>query len=270
MGFELTGFSAEQEKALRELEAEILSVLDDAAARLQAGDVNSDRFFGQSDNLWITQVKTKLRRCAALFRAHDFFIEFEETSKMSPSGFAAADRPKSGWHDRTRNSIGSLSSGKKSFYLKLDFAYVMAPVYRTAANSDSKFQTLVHELTHQMLDTHDFAYGLAKCETLAMKNRKQAQQNADNWGYFVEAFRCVGPAHPGTPYGGPAVPPKKAAPKGPPTPPPKFRPLPPLPIKVSSKPAPPPKVSSKPVPPPKVSSKPAPPKVSSKPRGFGP
>lgn len=66
----------------------------------------------------------------------------------------------------------------------------------TAWRGGDKFGCLVHELSHNALDTLDITvvktgekvYGGPKCRTLARGNPRLAFQNADNWGFFIEEF----------------------------------------------------------------------------------
>jgi peptidyl-Lys metalloendopeptidase len=52
---------------------------------------------------------------------------------------------------------------------------------------DSRFGTVVHELSHVVADTEDFAYGPRRAEALARENPGLAVRNADNLQYFVES-----------------------------------------------------------------------------------
>lgn len=52
---------------------------------------------------------------------------------------------------------------------------------------DSRFGTVVHELSHVVADTEDFVYGPRRAEALARENGGLAVRNADNFQYFVES-----------------------------------------------------------------------------------
>ncbi|PBC71231.1 hemopexin [Streptomyces sp. TLI_235] len=56
-----------------------------------------------------------------------------------------------------------------------------------ATGTDSKFGTLVHELSHAVSSTDDLAYGQAGARTLASTKPADAIRNADNHEYFAEA-----------------------------------------------------------------------------------
>lgn len=53
---------------------------------------------------------------------------------------------------------------------------------------DTKFGTLVHELSHAVADTDDLEYGTESCKDLAKYIPSNAVRNADNYEYFVETL----------------------------------------------------------------------------------
>lgn len=71
------------------------------------------------------------------------------------------------------------------------FAIVLGAFFFRAPPSgyDSRPGVVVHEMTHFALAgaTKDHAYGLEKAQQLAATDPAQAQRNADNYEYFVEA-----------------------------------------------------------------------------------
>jgi hypothetical protein len=84
--------------------------------------------------------------------------------------------------------------------LELDGRWnIGVPLYKSAGNFDSAFQTLAHELSHLLLATRDEplnppaaspkCYGEPVCTALATANDPRALTNADNWGYFIEDLR---------------------------------------------------------------------------------
>ena len=52
--------------------------------------------------------------------------------------------------------------------------------------SDTKFGVLIHEWSHAISETDDFAGGEAACQELAENNPGQAVENGDNHEYFAE------------------------------------------------------------------------------------
>ncbi len=53
---------------------------------------------------------------------------------------------------------------------------------------DSRFGTVIHEVSHLVADTEDFAYGPRRAEALARQNPAMAARNADSYQYFVETI----------------------------------------------------------------------------------
>lgn len=49
---------------------------------------------------------------------------------------------------------------------------------------DSKWATLVHEITHDVAMTDDYTYGQANCQSLAANDHEKAIKNASNYMYF--------------------------------------------------------------------------------------
>ncbi len=61
---------------------------------------------------------------------------------------------------------------------------------------DTKFGTLIHEISHEVADTDDNAYGKTACADLATNDPDTAIENADNYEYMAEEYRlpsgCLG------------------------------------------------------------------------------
>ncbi len=51
---------------------------------------------------------------------------------------------------------------------------------------DSQAGTIVHEVSHLVAGTHDYAYGAVNCAALASNHPEKAIKNADSYEYFVE------------------------------------------------------------------------------------
>jgi peptidyl-Lys metalloendopeptidase len=54
---------------------------------------------------------------------------------------------------------------------------------------DSRFGTVIHELSHLSAHTQDNAYGRTNARTLAVKQSDRASNNADTYEYFCETLR---------------------------------------------------------------------------------
>jgi hypothetical protein len=104
-----------------------------------------------------------------------------------------------------RNLEGFNASAKSAVALGANFVnlpdYGEQPLYQFGLGSrfsaQDKFETLVHELSHLILQTDDeklangkTAYGAQRALKLVQEDPARAQNNAENWGFFVEEFRA--------------------------------------------------------------------------------
>ena len=48
--------------------------------------------------------------------------------------------------------------------------------------------TIIHEITHKVLETTDHDYGPSSCVKLAQKSPVKAAENADNYGYLLAEY----------------------------------------------------------------------------------
>jgi peptidyl-Lys metalloendopeptidase len=56
--------------------------------------------------------------------------------------------------------------------------------------TDTKYGTLIHEVSHEVAGTKDHVYGQAGCKNLAQNSPDQAIENADNYEYYAEHFEA--------------------------------------------------------------------------------
>lgn len=191
MGLTATGLGPADQGIITIMGPEIINVLRRAAAGISAGDDRSQMWFGDSSTAWISQLRTKLNRMASVINLQSIDIHGSSLDRRN-GAFAAAQRPASGWRNNTANSGGTgfiTRSQGQGFNIRLDLKWNTASRYASATSRDSKFQTLVHELTHLIIDTEDEEYGSIKCRALAISSSARAKINADSWGYFIEEFR---------------------------------------------------------------------------------
>jgi peptidyl-Lys metalloendopeptidase len=67
---------------------------------------------------------------------------------------------------------------------------------RPDTGTDTKYGTLIHEVSHEAAGTKDYAYGQTNCKNLALNSPDKAIENADNYQYFAEHYKLkVGSAH---------------------------------------------------------------------------
>lgn len=81
----------------------------------------------------------------------------------------------------TPSIFGHTYSGARTIWLCN--LYWSAPIYGAP---DSKFGTLIHEWSHAVCSTSDFAYGMNACVNLASSEPRKSAFNGDSHEYFVE------------------------------------------------------------------------------------
>jgi hypothetical protein len=183
MGLIAEALGPMDQRAVLRLGPEIVTTLRKAAAAIRRGEgrTESTTWFGDSSVNWMNRLATNLSRIASVInceaiRVHGSTIRQKRgdisTTTGRPNTWAAAQRPRGGWGTYT-SVAGARGQGMN---VRLSIKWNRSPLYRTPANRDSKFQVLVHELSHLLLNTDDGQSG-------------DARREADNWGYFVEEFR---------------------------------------------------------------------------------
>lgn len=192
MGISSSGLGPSDQALVSMLGPEIIRTLRKASADLSPGDARSSLWFGDASNAWIQQLKRNLNRMASVANVQQIDIHGSNWKQRKRGTSAAAYQPASGWRDNTAvvGRVGFVTrSQNQGFNIELDHEWNTSPTYKNNANRDSKFEILVHELTHLILDTEDEAYGGNLCQALAAQNPARAKINADSWGYFIEEFR---------------------------------------------------------------------------------
>jgi len=57
------------------------------------------------------------------------------------------------------------------------------------SGTDTKYGTLIHEVSHEVCSTKDHKYGQYNCKNLATNDPDKAIENADNYEYFSEHYK---------------------------------------------------------------------------------
>ena len=177
---------------LSKMGPEIVNLLRKISSQLQVGNTHSKRWFGKDDANCVKTLRISLNRMASVINLKEINIHGTDFLKRDKKNFAAARRPDSGWRNNTENAKGKgfiTRSQNQGFNIRLDLKWDTSPDYRTASNYDSKFQILVHELSHLILNTEDYWYTKNKCINRAKSEPDKAIKNADSLAYFVEEFR---------------------------------------------------------------------------------
>jgi len=192
MGLTATGLGPADQAIVRIMAPEIIRALRSASEKIREGDEYSKRWFGDSSALWINCLRIKLNRMASVINLQSIDIHGSPLNERNDDWFASVYRRADRRRDYTENmgqrGFITLSQGQ-DFNISLELKWNNAPNYRVGSILDSKFQTLVHELSHLILNTRDEVYGSIRCRGLALTNSRLAKITADNWGYFVEEYR---------------------------------------------------------------------------------
>ncbi len=190
MGFILGALGPADAAIIRDLQEPIVNTLRKAAEDVRKGraDNNCLRWFGDNTAAWKHQLALMLSRFASVVNTTDITVNCLHWRERDPDYGAWALEPTGGWNNYT--NLTRAQQGR-NFTIFLDRGFSSVPTYRPTAHtaSDTKFQTLVHELSHLIIDTRDHVYGPIRCRARAVSNSAQARVNADSWGYFVEDLR---------------------------------------------------------------------------------
>jgi hypothetical protein len=178
------------QQILRELEKEIIQVLRKAAELVKAGECRqtSLTWFGDKRDAWMKTLGTKLDKMASIVNTKEIVVVQPVLKKRDLHENAAAYQPKSGWKTHTDMT----EAQGQDFKIHLNSASNEMPKYSERnQHVQSKFETIVHELTHLILNTDDVEppYGETNCINKARNSPSDAQKNAENWGFFVETMR---------------------------------------------------------------------------------
>jgi len=63
----------------------------------------------------------------------------------------------------------------------------ISPFFTTDDRQYERLNCVFHEITHKVISTHDYKYGIDKCFKLAKNHDIRAIANADNYGYWIAA-----------------------------------------------------------------------------------
>ena len=185
-------------------------------------------WFGTTDPQIIINVKRTLYRMASIINIHPIYVYKVLPYYYKPDNIAQAIRPLSRWRDNTENIItGAIDAGafitrseNEIFNIMLGRQWHFTPQrtrcterhlleegrYLRATHDggriyagyrlphcnglhNSKFHTMVHEITHLLIHTEDHKSGYQECLQLAEDSDTNAWGNADNWAYFLEESR---------------------------------------------------------------------------------
>lgn len=177
---------------LYSMDTQILSALGRARDLVRGDSLNTVlmRWFGDTSAAWKSELSGKLNKLRNTLNTETITIGFEDLRSRNAGTNASA------------YTAGIASVPLYARAIDLNLAFKGLPDYlplngggtiRNDGWIQSKFETLVHELSHLVLDTDDEmwngheAYGTKRASRLAANNPRVAKNNAENWGIFVEA-----------------------------------------------------------------------------------
>ena len=197
MGLIAVGLGPQDQGILRTLEPEVISVLRKAShlAKTRKCKPQSRMWFGDTTDIWLMSLGTSLDKLASILNTKPIQVMGTNWQERSTGTSAAAKTPQGGWNTYT-DMTGAQG---QNFRMRVDIAWNGKPLYRPGNTPGlSKFHTIVHEMTHLVLNTDDVspAYGEANCKNKANTNPAAAKKNADNWAFFVDDMRAYVPPPP--------------------------------------------------------------------------
>ncbi|MBM7066814.1 M35 family metallo-endopeptidase [Actibacterium sp. 188UL27-1] len=150
----------------------------------------SQTWFGDVSPNWLRALAKDLSKSASLINVMPIKIHAAPLSERVDAYACSLIKRKEDQEYARKNNPLTIAKGKH-FEIELHKKWFKAPVFRTPNNPDSRFQTLMHEISHIFLCTKDqpSSEGVDTCKLLAQFLSPVAKTNADNWGYFVEEFR---------------------------------------------------------------------------------
>jgi hypothetical protein len=189
----------------------MMQAMNNAATRLGSSqsDAAALRWFGASDKASKSRLAADLRRMRAVINVNTISVGSEDLATRDVDVNASAYR--AGGKVKLGDAV-IIGGGNAAAYqhdarsVFLDAAFKKLPRFLpivgagTARKIDasgwkqSQLNTLIHELSHLLLGTEDVvgasgeSYGTQRAEALAKANPSGAQNNAENWGIFVEAI----------------------------------------------------------------------------------
>jgi Lysine-specific metallo-endopeptidase len=189
MGFIIDELGPHDQIILTRLEPEVIAVLRKASTLTQSGQCKkqSKLWFGDNSDTWMKSLGQSLYQLASMLNTKPIKIVGTHYKKRKTTTSAAAQPPAQGWQPYTK-----MTGPDQGFTIRLDIAWNEKPLFRPGDTPAlSKFHTIVHEMTHLILNTDDVspAYGESNCKDKAATNPTKAKKNADNWAFFVDDMR---------------------------------------------------------------------------------
>jgi hypothetical protein len=190
---------------IKDLEKQIMSALDACykACEKTTSDATFNKWFGDASPAFKKQIARNVSKMRSTLNTVS--IPCQPVSGLGADNNAMANHFTVG-----SANVGSLSSLQVVNMLTTQSAQFgtikIGPNFKNlpdvfaagiAWNGQSKFETLVHELSHIVIGTKDeklanghTAYTVANALLLVTESAAKAKTNAENWGLIVEEFRA--------------------------------------------------------------------------------
>ena len=176
----------------------IINAINECRKRIDSGAANSalQRWFGDTSMEWKKTAKQRLEQMRRVINLQEITIGVRDLDERN-TGENAAALPGS-----ATSIVPGTTQSYKGRQVLLNSAFNRLPRYLPMSNgvtdttgwNQSKFETVIHELTHVILSTDDEklangnnAYGAQRAKDLATENSAKAKNNAENWAIFIEA-----------------------------------------------------------------------------------
>lgn len=206
MGLNTETLGPPEQLLIRKMELVILATLRRASILLGHDTDLSMKYFGDKTPRWIFYLQVMLRRMASMLSIHEFELHNADRKDVNATHYGFANMPFGGWRDNSLGtkklsfitcsqyrdfniSLGTSWYTAPEYYLPNYRCYSTKPVYpmpRIKEGRSSKFNIVIHELTHLVFYTVDIAYDYHECIELAVRSPDDAKRNAENWTYFIE------------------------------------------------------------------------------------
>ena len=206
MGLNTEYLGPHDQVIIKKMELAVLATLRMSSVHINKDTELSQAWFGDSHPSWIANLQRILNRMASIINLHTIKIHGTYFIQHDSKTIAGAEPPAHGWRNYLRNGAGvSFITGSQNekFHMRLAVLWNTAPEYSIPyyssypkepmypmdcikPNRKSKFNIIVHELSHLVMNTLDLQYGYHECLAFALQSPDGAKINADSWSYFLE------------------------------------------------------------------------------------
>lgn len=130
------------------------------------------------------------KKVTALLKSNNLIFSDEPIDRLKGSAVTGQTHYKSNWND-----YGFVDGGSSKE--RLDAVYIQKAALDAWSGGTGAWiatLTIIHELTHRVLDTDDVVYDFSGLEPSAKLTYTKAIKNADSWGYFCAELNGQLPA----------------------------------------------------------------------------